>query len=173
LQIHERWLPLFAVRAPSPAENSPHQSPESKRLPFQLHFPAQLTRGGLESPVMAGNGRHAERFKSFEGPRRLQENRRLQIQIDRVEELVWRRGQRSPTVTEESGREPERPESNRGLSARSTPSHDGSAAMSPAAMRTAALQAAKLDPALLDRLTDDVIRRVEQRIRIERQRRGL
>jgi hypothetical protein len=30
-----------------------------------------------------------------------------------------------------------------------------------------------LDPALLDRLTDDVIRRVERRVRIERERRGV
>ncbi|HJQ36753.1 MAG TPA: hypothetical protein VKB93_06420 [Thermoanaerobaculia bacterium] len=36
-----------------------------------------------------------------------------------------------------------------------------------------ALQASDLDPALLDRLTDDVIRRVERRGRIERERRGL
>lgn len=36
-----------------------------------------------------------------------------------------------------------------------------------------ALQAADFDPALLDRLTDDVIRRVERRVRIERERRGL
>jgi len=32
---------------------------------------------------------------------------------------------------------------------------------------------ADLDPALLDRLTDDVIRRVERHVRIERERRGL
>ena len=31
----------------------------------------------------------------------------------------------------------------------------------------------KLDPALVDRLAEDVIRRMEQRVRIERQRRGL
>ena len=36
-----------------------------------------------------------------------------------------------------------------------------------------ALQAADFAPALLDRLTDDVIRRVERRVRIERERRGL
>jgi hypothetical protein len=32
---------------------------------------------------------------------------------------------------------------------------------------------ADLEPGLLDRLTDDVIRRVERRVRIERERRGL
>jgi hypothetical protein len=35
------------------------------------------------------------------------------------------------------------------------------------------LQAADLDPGFVDRLTDDVIRRVERRVRIERERRGL
>jgi hypothetical protein len=39
--------------------------------------------------------------------------------------------------------------------------------------RAAALRVTDLDPALLDRLTDDVIRRVEKRVRIERERRGL
>ena len=39
--------------------------------------------------------------------------------------------------------------------------------------RAAAKQMTKLDPALLDRLTDNVISRVEKRIKIERQRRGL
>ncbi len=34
-------------------------------------------------------------------------------------------------------------------------------------------QAMTIDPVLLNRLTDDVIRRVEQRVRIERERRGL
>jgi hypothetical protein len=36
-----------------------------------------------------------------------------------------------------------------------------------------ALQMKDLDGTLLDRLTDDVIRRVERRARIERERRGL
>jgi len=35
------------------------------------------------------------------------------------------------------------------------------------------VQKTTLDPVLLNRLTDDVIRRVEQRVRIERERRGL
>jgi hypothetical protein len=36
-----------------------------------------------------------------------------------------------------------------------------------------ALRALALDPAVADRLADDVIRRVERRIRIERERRGI
>jgi hypothetical protein len=37
----------------------------------------------------------------------------------------------------------------------------------------AAARITDLDPRLLDRVTDDVIRRVERRVRIERERRGL
>ena len=39
--------------------------------------------------------------------------------------------------------------------------------------RAAAMQRAVLDAATVDRLADDVIRRVERRVRIERERRGL
>ena len=39
--------------------------------------------------------------------------------------------------------------------------------------RPAVLSATSADPRLLDRLTDEVIRRVERRIRIERERCGL
>lgn len=39
--------------------------------------------------------------------------------------------------------------------------------------RATVMQGETIDPILLNRLTDDVIRRVEQRIRIERERRGL
>jgi hypothetical protein len=37
----------------------------------------------------------------------------------------------------------------------------------------ALLKLTDIDPRLMDRLTDDVIRRVERRVRIERERRGL
>jgi hypothetical protein len=41
------------------------------------------------------------------------------------------------------------------------------------AASAAATRITALDPALVDRLTDDVIRRVERRVRIERERRGI
>lgn len=41
------------------------------------------------------------------------------------------------------------------------------------AASAAATRITSLDPALVDRLTDDVIRRVERRVRIERERRGI
>lgn len=40
------------------------------------------------------------------------------------------------------------------------------------AVRTA-LRSQPLDPAYVDRLADDVIRRIDHRLRIERERRGL
>lgn len=39
--------------------------------------------------------------------------------------------------------------------------------------RPATVRFADFEPGLVDRLTDDVIRRVERRVRIERERRGL
>jgi hypothetical protein len=47
------------------------------------------------------------------------------------------------------------------------------AVMAAGSARAARVQISDLDPRLVDRLTDDVIRRVERRVRIERERRGL
>jgi hypothetical protein len=85
------------------------------------------------------------------------------------EELVWRRGQ-LPTVVAENDRRQDR-------TGWSDPVRSSAQAAAVAASEVVELgksqPAARLDPALLERLTDDVIRRVEQRLRIERQRRGL
>jgi hypothetical protein len=51
--------------------------------------------------------------------------------------------------------------------------HETALAEAPLVERGRSQVPARLDAALLDRLTDDVIRRVDQRLRIERQRRGL
>jgi hypothetical protein len=40
-------------------------------------------------------------------------------------------------------------------------------------VRSAAVRYADFEPGLIDRLTNDVIHRVERRVRIERERRGL
>ncbi|HUR83674.1 MAG TPA: hypothetical protein VM733_23165 [Thermoanaerobaculia bacterium] len=80
-------------------------------------------------------------------------------------ELVWRRAPRAQT--ESSDVAPAPAVFPRRVTAQET---------APEAHRTAtraALKAADFDPGLLDRLTDDVIRRVERRARIERERRGL
>jgi hypothetical protein len=93
------------------------------------------------------------------------------IQFDVAEELVWRRTQ-TPATKFESGGGAD------GLTARREPvrtvvEETPAQAATAATTRVTPQQITKLDPALVDRLTDDVIRRVEQRARIERQRRGL
>ena len=50
---------------------------------------------------------------------------------------------------------------------------NGEAGRESSQARPAVLRLRDLEPGLLDRLTDDVIRRVERRARIERERRGL
>jgi len=59
----------------------------------------------------------------------------------------------------------------RGASRGSSPS--GSVSQEAPRATTVAIRMADLEPGLIDRLTDDVIRRVERRVRIERERRGL
>jgi hypothetical protein len=50
---------------------------------------------------------------------------------------------------------------------------DAAAETNVAVQRAASVPVTSLDPALIERLTDDVIRRVERRVRIDRERRGL
>jgi hypothetical protein len=79
-------------------------------------------------------------------------------------ELVWRSAPRP--AGDVAGETP------RGASSRPVKTQEAAPETPPRAAR-AALRINDLDPALLDRLTDDVIRRVERRVRIERERRGL
>lgn len=97
--------------------------------------------------------------------------KRKQTQFTSPEELVWRRVQPLSTVGTDvrnaNALEPNQNESGRSFS--ETPAQQTSTPLARAAQQ----QITKIDPSLLDRITDDVIRRVEQRARIERQRRGL
>lgn len=100
------------------------------------------------------------------------QNKPSRVQFDRPEELVWRRVGRPSTEVADTGRRQEFSDSYEQPALRSFQSQ--AAARVPASLeQPAAQQITKLDPSVLDRLTDDVIRRVEQRIRIERERRGL
>jgi hypothetical protein len=58
-------------------------------------------------------------------------------------------------------------------SARSTPNSAHALTSTSRANDNAVVCATALDPVLADRLADDVIRRIERRARIERERRGL
>lgn len=97
----------------------------------------------------------------------------LQFHYERPEELVWSRGLRTPLNSDDDKRYPELSESVGRTLARSQPGHEPAVSVAPLLERAAATQVTQLDPGFLDRLTDDVIRRVERHMRIERQRRGL
>jgi hypothetical protein len=58
-------------------------------------------------------------------------------------------------------------------SGRSFPGREAAFGLSHSAGRVPVTPAIKIDSALMDRLAEDVIRRVERRARIERERRGL
>ncbi|MGZ5442157.1 MAG: hypothetical protein ACXW5U_10575 [Thermoanaerobaculia bacterium] len=100
---------------------------------------------------------HAARRHAMEG----QTSQR--VPPGRPPELVWRSATRPAVeIAAETGH----------ADSRSMAAHP-MAPEGPARSGPAALQMRDLDPALLDRWTDDVIRRVERRARIERERRGL
>lgn len=97
-----------------------------------------------------------------------------QIYFERAEELCWRRTTQRTTVTEHVAN------ANSPVSTYQQPqaghagvveTHEQSAP--PATRQTTPPQVTNFDPRLVDRLTEDVIRRVEKRALIERQRRGL
>lgn len=92
----------------------------------------------------------------------------------RSPDIVWRRPA-APVTTREAG-EPTR----RGIATSSRELAGSIQAPARSAADAVAgstpplpLQPIPFDAALVDRLTDDVIRRVERRVRIERERRGL
>lgn len=94
------------------------------------------------------------------------------VQFDRADELVWRRTQPQSRKDEIVGRSI--------VAATSQPNpvsgvveETVAPGASPAISQTAPPPVTKLDPGLIDRLTNDVIRRIEKQARIERQRRGL
>ncbi len=95
----------------------------------------------------------------------------MRFQNVRHEELVWREVFQTPLKSEGAKREAELSESR--AQARSQTGHEPAADVAAFHERAAAAQVTKFDPVVLDRLADDVISRVEKRMRIERQRRGL
>jgi hypothetical protein len=93
-----------------------------------------------------------------------------QFPFERQQKLVWLT--RPGATRTQDHREPELPSISDGSPARSHESQDIQQA-APAVAQSVATQMAKLDPAVLDRLAENVIDRVEKRIRIARERRGL
>jgi hypothetical protein len=89
------------------------------------------------------------------------------------QELAWRRG--VPPAAESAGneRQADSRELTRQSLGRSFPGQEAASGMPLPFGRAPAAPALKIDSAMMDRLADDVIRRVEQRARINRERRGL
>lgn len=115
---------------------------------------------------------HSRSLIADPAPDRSQPSKASRIQLDCPEELVWRRVIRSTTEVAEAERRQEAPDSVQRPALRTSQSQEATPKSAPIERSTAA-QIIKLDPSFLDRLTDDVIRRVEKRAQIERQRRGL
>ena len=159
----QRPRALVFGRIPERARASTQREERTPRLPG-LRRSRQV---GLQQFPLRGS----TRVESI--PHRSTASKAMRFPFDPSEELVWRRGLPSTTVMAENRRPSERSESSQGPPMRPLSSQETGRAGSPAIERAAVLPMAKLDPGLMDRLTDDVIRRVEQRMRIERQRRGL
>jgi len=97
----------------------------------------------------------------------------LKFQFERPEELVWRRMLRPAKTIDQFEQPSAVSDFSRRTPGNFSPAQEAELKVSPAIEKAAAVQVTTLDPSVLDRLTDDVIRRVEQRGRIERERRGL
>ena len=96
-----------------------------------------------------------------------------QFQFGNSEELVWRRKPQHTTAIEDSPIANTKEAASRQSLLRTSTAATHAPSAAPQSNQTTAQQLTKLDPGLLDRLADDVIRRVEKRARIERDRRGL
>ena len=95
-----------------------------------------------------------------------------QVYFDRAEELVWRRNQPRTLASEDAPVE-QNTEITQRPTVRTPATTTHAQSVSASSVQTTPQQITKFDPNLLDRLTDDVIRRVEKRALVERQRRGL
>ncbi|HET8774101.1 MAG TPA: hypothetical protein VFP80_09935 [Thermoanaerobaculia bacterium] len=101
-----------------------------------------------------------------------EESSRSHVQLVRPAMLVWRTAPQAQAEMPHGAAHASPPMTFSRPAARSAAAQE----LAPEAPRRATqhpLRPGDLDPALLDRLTDDVIRRVEKRVRIERERRGL
>jgi len=121
------------------------------------------------SPLLLARSRP----KSESALPRVAERKVLLPQYHRTEELVWRRVSKSTTEITERVRHLESIISSDGPSSRAASNEQTAVEVARAVEAVRAMPVTKLDPALMDRLANDVIRRVEQRVRIERERRGL
>ena len=92
---------------------------------------------------------------------------------ERTAELVWRRAPHKSSEDESFEHDSARHTDRTRTSTNSQSANQSVVDVERIVERVTAKQMTKLDSAILDRLTDNVISRVEKRIKIERQRRGL
>jgi len=106
-------------------------------------------------------------------PPRSPEGTAPQFNFGRPQELVWRRAMQPSAEIAVNERQLDPRELSHQAQGRSFPGKEAASGMSHPSGSATALPAMKIDSVLMDRLADDVIRRVEQRARINRERRGL
>lgn len=160
-------------------------NPVNRLRPRQLEQTAEPVRRGRwrkeQTPLLLTQSRssqhwlqvfHSRSLIAVPAPDRSQPSKASRIQLDRPEELVWRRVTRPTMEVAEAERRQELSDSVQRTALRTFQSQEATPKSAPIERSTAA-HIIKLDPSFLDRLTDDVIRRVEKRAQIERQRRGL
>jgi len=174
LQIQQLHLPRFNSAAAKPGRRVLPHLGKRKQLQLRCDQSTRLAwRRDLLSPaLLASSARHQHPTRSIDGQPRSQASRPMRYQLREPEELVWRQARQLPESMDDKAQQEcsEKVNNVRAMRAALPQESEHAAALS---KRTAALQVPKFDSGLLDRLTDDVIRRVEQRIRIDRQRRGL
>ena len=167
---HPSWVRGSSLHVRSPHCNFMPNSNEHMRSIIQRN--AARSRGWpakQRSPESLGNDDCYQARSQMRIPS-IRETRTALPQFDRAETLVWRRARPSNSVEATEQRSSDSSPSSLGHAN----SHVDSARSISSSMTQASVsQITKMDPGLLDRLTDDVIRRVDQRMRIERQRRGL
>jgi hypothetical protein len=158
---------LLARRGPRASISTKIQQPRKSaslkiRPPLLLHTRVEESSKILKTYSYLREHEHRSQVFSYLSASHETHLKTSRTQFDRAEELVWR-DVTVANVTQTTNQKP--------VGAPTVSTHAESASSS--SNKLTPQQITKLDPGLLDRLTDDVIRRVEKRARIERQRRGL
>lgn len=154
-----------------PVDNGAHRGSQAERRRGRIELLQELVLRPKWRPArLASRQVDQQQYRSLIDPRRIREIPRVRRPQTDSEELIWRRRQ-SPAAEMAGERQQERNWSHSSILP--SPAHEVAVAAPQVVERARPQLPVRLDPAVLDRLTDDVIRRVEQRMRIERQRRGL
>ena len=166
------WTPVPAGRhggthaAAEVAEAAPGSAPRYRRLPARragARSDAEQHRPSVSEPVGAGVRAVAPAVTRWAG-----EGRR-QIAASSPVALDWRKPAASPRGDAPATQDLPPAALDAATVAQPQVALSGASKPSP----TGAVPVTTLDPSLAERLTDDVIRRLERRARIERERRGL